>query len=254
MAELGFSLALLGAPVVRRIEPGGRGVEVKWRLRRALQVVAFLALKPDRRVDKDELVDAVWPEATAEAVAKNFHPTLSDVRRTLGGRRQERRRAIVYVHGIYALSPEIDWDVDVERFRHLLAEGGRLRQAAPEEALETWSAAWKLYRGPLMTGSEGPWIDRWREDLRRDYLILLSGIGRLAAELERDLEALDAYRSVLLREPYEERVHMAVMELYAKQGRRDLVRRQYVRLQELLKELDVGPLEETQSCYHRLMR
>jgi len=32
------------------------------------------------------------------------------------------------------------------------------------------------------------------------------------------------------------------------------VRRQYVRLQDLLKELDVEPLAQTQSSYQRLMR
>ena len=60
---------------------------------------------------------------------------------------------------------------------------------------------------------------------------------------------------MLLEEPYEERIHLAMMELYARQGRRDLVRRQYVKLQErLLEELNVEPLEETQERYHQLMR
>ena len=45
------------------------------------------------------------------------------------------------------------------------------------------------------------------------------------------------------------------MELYARQGRRDLVRRQFIRLQELLvDELNVQPLEQTQERYHQLMR
>jgi DNA-binding SARP family transcriptional activator len=44
------------------------------------------------------------------------------------------------------------------------------------------------------------------------------------------------------------------MAIYRRQGRRDLVRRQYVRLEELLKELGVEPLEETQECFQRWMR
>jgi len=249
----GFSLVLLGPPVVRRIEPGGRRVELGWRLRKALQAVAYLALKPERRTDRDDLVEAIWPEASAEAVRKSFHPTLSDARRTLTGGRAGRN-PIVFNQGIYALDPETEWQVDVESFRQRIAAGHERRSADPAAALEAWKAAWTLHRGPLMAGSEAPWIARCREEVRRDYLALLKGLGDLAVELERLTDALDAYRAVLLDEPYEEHLHIAVMELYARQGRRDLVRRQYVRLQDLLKELDVEPLEETQSSYHRLMR
>ena len=65
---------------------------------------------------------------------------------------------------------------------------------------------------------------------------------------------MDAYRSVLLEDPLQERVHLAVMRLYASQGRRDLVRRQYDRLCTLLlEELGVEPMPQTTREYHRLM-
>ena len=57
--------------------------------------------------------------------------------------------------------------------------------------------------------------------MSEEYLALLREVGDLASEHERLTEALDAYRSVLFEEPYEEHVHMKVMELYARQGRRD---------------------------------
>ena len=65
---------------------------------------------------------------------------------------------------------------------------------------------------------------------------------------------MDAYRSVLLEDPLQERVHLAVMRLYAHQGRRDLVRKQYDRLCTLLlEELGVEPMPQTTREYHRLM-
>lgn len=253
-AAVGYSLVLLGTPLVRRIEPGGREVEVVWRLRKALQAVAFLATRPDRRSHKDELIEAVWPEASAEDVRKSFHPTLTDARRTLAAERADRGRLILFNQGVYLLGPELDWQVDVERFRQGLAAGRALREASPEKALQVWNAAWSLYRGPFLAGHEASWIASIRDSARDDYLVLLGELGGLAADLDRVTEALDAYRSLLFEEPYEEHVHMRVMELYARQGRRDLVRKQFVRLQDHLKELGVEPLEETQSCYHRLMR
>lgn len=249
MVEEGFSLGLFGTPVVWRREGGDRRVEVVWRLRRALQAVAYLALCSDRRADKDDLVDAVWPNESAGAIRRNFHPALSDARRSLG-----RRDAILCRHRVYLLNPEIDWDVDVERFRELATAGRERRRAAPEEAFEAWRSAWKLCRGPFLVGTETPWVSELRETLREEYLAVLTGLGALAVELGERTVALDAYRSVVLEDPYEERVHRAIMELYGQEGRRDLVGRQYARLQELLKELGVEPLEETQECYQRLMR
>lgn len=249
----GFSLVLLGPPVVWRLEPGGRRVELVWRLRKALQAVAYLALRPQRRTDRDDFVEAIWPEASAEAVRKSFHPTLSDARRTLTGGRAGRN-PIVFNQGIYALDPETEWQVDVEDFRRRIAAGRELRETDPAAAFDAWKAAWTFHRGPVLAGSEAPWIVRCRDEVRREHLALLKGLGGLAMELGRLTDALDAYRAVLLEEPYEEHLHVAVMELYARQGRRDLVRRQYVRLQDLLKELDVEPLAQTQSSYQRLMR
>ena len=89
---------------------------------------------------------------------------------------------------------------------------------------------------------------------QRLYLELLRDLGDLYLRLAKPEQALDAYRSVLLEDPLQERVHLSVMRIYANQGRRDLVRRQYDRLCVLLlEELGVEPMPETTREYHRLM-
>ena len=248
-----YSFHLFGHPVVYRPGPGRVEVEVRWRLRRAFETVAYLALAPDARASKAELVTAIWSDASESSLRKNFHPTLSEARRTLGG-----GRSILFNQGRYSLHPEIEWEVDVHRFlsgaeqgREILAAGG---PEVGQEALEAWQKAWRLYQGPLMLDHEGAWIETERRRLREIHLKLLADLGDLAAAEEKPTLALDAYRSVLLEDPFEERIHLAVMRLYAAQGRRDLVRRQYVRLQELfLEELGVEPSPTAREQYHLLM-
>jgi DNA-binding SARP family transcriptional activator len=93
-----------------------------------------------------------------------------------------------------------------------------------------------------------------REEYQRQYLEALRDLADLYVRLERPDEAMDCYRSVLFEDPLQERVHLAVMRLYAAQGRRDLLRRQYDRLCSLLlDELGVEPMPETTREYHRLM-
>ncbi len=249
----GFRLLLLGQPIVRRLDVDGEERELEWRLKRALQSVAFLALAPDRRATKQQLVDAVWRDASPASIAKNFHPTLSGARRTLG-----HRHVFVYNQGAYTLNPDLGWWIDCERFSWLAEAGRRLSAgtgAERERALEAWLAAWRLYRGELLSGFEADWIRAHRAELRRRYVELMRDLGGLCVGLGRVTQALDAYRSLLLEEPYEERIHLAVMELYARQGRRDLVRRQFVRMQELLiEELNVEPAAASRERYHQLMR
>ena len=249
----GFRLQLLGQAIVRKIDARGEEREVEWRLRRALQSVAYLALAPDHRATKEQLIDAVWRDSSPGAIAKNFHPTLSGARRALG-----HRQAFVYSQGTYTLNPELGWWIDCERFTEQIEDGRRLSAGSGSElrwALEAWLAAWRLYRGELLSGLEADWIRDQRAVMRRAYVELMRDLGGLCVRLDRVTQALDAYRSLLLEEPYEERVHLAVMELYARQGRRDLVRRQFVRMQELLlEELNVEPAVESRERYHQLMR
>ncbi len=248
-----YLLQLLGQPVIQRVEPDGRQHELSWRLHRSLLSIAYLALAPGHRATKDELVNAIWHEASEQSIRQNFHPTLSEARRALGS-----KRVFVYHQGIYVLNPEFDWWVDCERFREQITAGRLLLTQQPGEeqrALDAWLEAWRLYHGPLLAGAEAAWLRLERDALYQDYIQLLRNIGDLCSRLDRRMLAIDAYRSLLIEEPFEERVHLAVMELYARQGRRDLVRRQYIRMQELLvNELNVQPLDGTQERYHQLMR
>ncbi len=250
-----FSLQLLGQPVVRRLDAGGEERGLDWRLRRAFLSLAYLALAPDHRATKEQLVDALWRDVSETSLAKNFHPALSEARRTLG-----HRKVFVYNQGLYTLNPDFDWWIDSERFVERIRQGRRLLAAGdaggePQRALDAWHEAWRLYRGELLAGVDADWIRSRRQALQRQYVELLCDVGDLSAGLGQVTRALDAYRSVLLEEPFEERIHLAVMELYARQGRRDLVRRQFVRMQELLlDELNVEPREETRERYHQLMR
>ncbi len=248
-----YRLQLLGQPVIQRIESDGSQRELSWRLHRSLLSIAYLALAPGHRATKDELVDAIWQDASERSIRQNFHPTLSEARRALAS-----KRVFVYRQGIYVLNPEFGWWVDCERFREQITAGRLLLTQQPGEeqrALDAWLEAWGLYHGPLLSGSEAAWLRPQRDALYQDYAQLLRNIGDLCTRLDRRTLAIDAYRSLLIEEPFEERVHLAVMELYARQGRRDLVRRQFIRMQELLvNELNVEPLEGTQERYHQLMR
>jgi DNA-binding SARP family transcriptional activator len=257
-----YRLTLLGDPSVRQVDGNGGGQQLEWRLRRSFLVLAYLASSPGLSARREDLVEAVWPREGEQTIDRNFHPTLSHLRRSLAGdRRDGVPPPLLFRTGVYRLNPEITWEIDLLDFRRRVEEG---RAAVARDALDAsgaahpavaaWQQAWKLYRGPFLQGYYDAWVSTRRETYHRLYLELLRELGDLYVRLGRLDEAMDAFRSVLVEDPLQERVHLAVMRIYAAQGRRDFLRKQYDRLCTLLlEELGVEPLPETTQEYHRLI-
>ena len=251
-----YFLGLLGSPLARqRDEEGER--ELDWRLRRSFQVLAFLASSPGLQAGREELIEAVWPTEGERTIERNFHPTLSHLRRALEGghKGKDRPAPLLFRNGVYRLNPEVGWEIDALEFIRLADEGKELAgRGDPEAAAVAWQRAWKLYRGPFLQGYYESWVTARRDVYQPRYLELLRDLGNLYVRLGRNEEAMDAYRSYLVEDPFQERIHVEVMRLYAGQGRRDLVRRQYDHLcRVLLEDLGQAPTEETAREYHLLM-
>lgn len=253
-------ITLLGSLRVSVVAEDGHGDEVRWPLKRAVRILAFLAASEDLEAPRDDLVAALWAEDDEDKIERNFHPTLSHLRRTLTSawsavRADPAPPPLLWAQGTYRLNPEVAWWVDTAELDRLFEAGRSVREERPAAAIELWSRAAGLYRGPFLSGVYDAWVEAPRERYQRRFLDLLRSLGNLLAEQDRLTEAVDTYRRVLIEDPLRERVHLALMRIYSRQGRRDLVRRQYDRLTGLLTdELGVDPLPQTTEEYHRLMR
>lgn len=252
-----YKLGFLGSPVANRRDPDGTEIDLDCRLRRSLQVLAYLASSPGMEAGREELMEAIWPTEGERTIDRNFHPTLSHLRRALeaGFRQREQTVPLLFRRGVYRLNPDFVWEVDALELDLRLDEGkARLERGEPAAAAEAWERGWRLYRGAFLQGHYEAWVSERRDRYQRHYLELLRELGDVYLRLELPEKAMDAYRSVLLEDPLYERVHVALMRLYASQGRRDLVRRQYDRLCTLLlEEVGVQPQPQTTRDYHRLM-
>ena len=252
----GLTLQLLGVPAVswRR---GAELVEIRVRLRRSLHLLAFLALAPERRAHKSALLEALWPEAQAETTRRNFHPAISVLRRAVRDARQPATPSAVVVAraGVYALDPELAWEVDTEAFATAADAGDRhFARGDVETAARCWRAAWHQYRGPLLQEVTAEWLEAPRARLHQRYVAILRALGDLESRRQRWPDAVDAYRALLALEPLVEDAHLALLRAHARQGRRDLVRRQYEKLVRLLREeLGIEPRLESTLEYHALM-
>lgn len=249
-----YRVELLGLARVVFID-GEEEREVRWSLRRAFLLFALLAASPDMRAGRGEMVEAAWPDAPGEVVARNFHPTLSHLRRSLEAARVGGPPVLLFEQGVYRLNPELRWQVDAVEFMRLSALGRERRRAGDTAgAVAHLQTAWQLYAGPFLEGIYAGWVEELRELYFRRYLDVLRQLGEGLSELGDLDRAMDAFRAALVADPLQEKVHLALMRVYARQGRRDRVRHQYDRLSTLLRdELGVEPMAETTNEYRHLM-
>src|SRR3954452_18521467 len=158
-AGMDVSVRLLGG---FEVVVDGRAVHPHhWRRRSAAALVKLLALAPGRRMRREEVIDALWPDLLVDDAAPRLHKAAHYARTSLGV-----PDGVVLADDAVALLPGGDVRTDVADFE---------RTSDPEAALE-------LYGGDLLPDDVyEPWTEEPRERLRLRHQELLRATGRWAA-------------------------------------------------------------------------
>lgn len=187
-----------------------------WRRRDAAALVKLLALSRGRRLHRERLLAALWPDLSVGESAPRLHKAAHFARRWLGG------SDAVVLGDLVSLLPGDRVEVDAVRFEELassaIAASDRTAAAAAADA-----CAGELLPGDLYE----PWSEEPRERLRLLHLDVL----RIAQRWE----------AVTALEPADEQAHVALARRLAEAGDRRAALRQFERLERALRqELGVG--------------
>ena len=223
-----ISLELLGRFAVR--VDGAEIPAAAWKRDRAAAIIKLLALSPERRIHREQAMEAFWPDLDAEAAGANLRKALHFARKALGA-----PDAIGIVREIVAFSPDVEIETDVIRFETAAKAALRSRDAAECET------AADLYGGALLPDDRFlEWLDAPRQRLQQLYVETLR-----AGKLWRRLIALD---------PTDEEAQCALMQAALDAGNRTEAIRQFDQLREKLHaELGVGPSRPAIELYERAL-
>jgi DNA-binding SARP family transcriptional activator/pimeloyl-ACP methyl ester carboxylesterase len=215
------------------------------RRRKARALLAYLALRPGLGHSRESLAALLWSGTTDEHARHNLRQTLFALRQDLS----IEPDPVVLDGETMRLRPA-GVEVDVAAFERGAREGtpAALRRAVA------------LYEGDLLAGftlDESPFDDWLAGERQRLRELALDALERLLA-CDRDAGATERAIQTALRlvtlDPLRESAHRALMELYARQGRRTSALRQYQRCVETLqRELGVKPEPATTDCYQRIL-
>ena len=226
-----------------------------WTTRRARDILCFITSRRHHRASKDTIIDTFWGETDLEVVEKNFHPTVSHIRKALNSNQPLKQNFVLYREGDYQLSPEFSYRIDIEEFDRLMGEGENARRARNfEECIKAYEAAVALYRGEFMQGSYEPWVDEQRVYYREQYLRLLESLAGVAQKMGDWLKSMQLAQRILHEDQFREDIHCLIMRAHGALGNRGAVREHYEGLKRLLQsELGVEPGSETRKLYQELI-
>jgi DNA-binding SARP family transcriptional activator len=220
-AEPPVQISLLGG---FELMIGGRDAAKSIGRRDASRLAKFLALAPQRRAHREQIIDALWPDAPFETAPNRLHKAAHFLRAATGV-----ADSVMLSGAIVALLPDVPVETDIAAFeRHA-------RNGLARGDLRLIDQAITIYRGDLLPHDPyEQWLENDRERLRGRFRHVLRAGGRF----ER-LVAVD---------PTDEEGHLGMMRAMMRAGDRSGVLRQYDWLRRVLEEqLGVDPGPEARS-------
>jgi len=218
-----------------------------WRLRKAASLVKLLALSPDHRMHREQVMNLLWPDLDTKAATNNFHYALHVARNALEPS-SASSRYLRLGEGQLLLCPDGSIWVDVEAFE----EAAKAARRAHDPA--AYRAAIELYAGDLLPRDRyESWTEERRAELRTLQLALIVEMARLYEERGEREAAIEALGRVVAIESMHEEARAELMRLDAASGRRGEALRQYEKLKEALnEEFDEEPSATSRRLYEQI--
>jgi SARP family transcriptional regulator, regulator of embCAB operon len=232
------------------VELGGVRVEGRLPRRQGVLLFALLVLQRRRPLEREEIMEALWPSGRPVAAGAGLRALLSKLRSALGDDALPRGERVQLV------LPADAW-VDVE------AAEEAIHRAETAVASCDWGEAWGAARVAsmipargLLIGHEGPWVEQRRRELdhvaeRAERCIVACGLALGGRELVAAERA--SHRLVELR-PLDESAVMQRMEVLAAAGDPSAALEAYEALRLRLRdELGALPGRELRALHRRVL-
>src|SRR5579871_1054306 len=209
------------------------------RSRKALWLLALLALRPQRPVQREWLAGTLWPDVDQSQSFANLRVVLSELRRALGSERERLRSPDRHTLILDLTGAEVDL---------------RTFDAAMEsKQLSALEQAVALYRGPLLEGCSEEWVPQERRVREQACVQALQMLAEAAQAVADYTRAAGYYQQAVRIDPWCEAAQRGWMEALAKGGDHNAALQVYRKFVQLLKDdPSAAPDEKTTTLYVHL--
>ena len=205
----------------------------------------FRLLSEPHGQTREEIGLILWPELAGSDLTRRFKNVIYKLRSALPD------DTILYEGDLYRFNPDLDYEYDVEVFISYteIAEN----PDTPESQIAALQAAVAAYGGTFLIDLDGTWVIPERERLHLRFIDAGLRLAHLLMDKEDQEAARETCRLVLNQDRTQEAAHRLLMQVYASQGNRAAVVRQYEECRQALKsQLGTTPSPQTQRLYQIL--
>jgi predicted ATPase/DNA-binding SARP family transcriptional activator len=222
-----FEVCVNGAPLPRL------------RSRKGQWLLALLALRHGREVERGWLAGVLWPESTGAQAFHSLRMTLTDLRRALGA--EARRLQSPTPHSLCL--DLAGADVDLLAFDTAIERGD----------MPSLERAIALYSGPLLEGCVEEWAFQERQVREQAYLAALETLAAQATQCGDPGAAERQLRLAVAADPLRESAQRALMQALAAGGNYAAALLAYRELRlRLHRTANVEPDPETQALFRQI--
>jgi len=258
---LGDFRAWRGQSVASEIKPR------EWRRDKARQLFQLLLTHRRRWLQREEIVELLWPDLSPEAAGRDFKVALNALNRAIEPARssdaplraaQGKPFAFIAREGTaYRLRPEADVWLDAAAFEQECETGLRfIKHEMRDEGIAHLRSGLRLYHGDYLPEAlYEDWASEERERLLSLYLRAADRLAEVLLEQGQYDEAIQWCERILTRDVCWESAYRTIMSALAQQGNRPQAFRVYQRcVNALREELDVAPSPATIALHERIVR
>lgn len=227
-----------------------------WRREKARQLFQLLLTYRDAPLDRDQIIEQLWPELDSATAQRNFKVTLNTLYQVLEpGREAGSDSAYILREGTtYGLRPGTDLWLDAQVFAGLVQQAEGLVGSAPGQAIAVLERAVQLYGGEYLPEARyESWAAAEREHLAVLFLRAADRLSELYLQTGRVEEVVSLCQRILACDNCWERAYRHLMIAFDRLGDHGQVARAYQRcLHSLRTELDIAPAAETEALYRKI--
>lgn len=228
----------------------------QWGGRRPKLLLKSIIVHGLREIPKDILIDDLWPDSSPHAGMQNFKVTLHRLRKILEpGLKKSQGSALVHLkNNLVSLNKEF-CRVDLEEFLQACKDIKRhALNSETDQILILGQRVMTLYQGDFLPEEPyTPWVEMKRWALKDTYIDVVLQMAAIYHRQDQLQKAVACCRAVLRIDSCREEAGQLLMQLYARQGRRNEAMQVFSQLSQALKnELGVDPEPATTTILSRI--
>jgi len=231
--------------------------ESRWKSQKARSLLKyFLCMRHKGYIDKEILMELLWPDEDPKKSVQRFHVALAALRKALEPNISKGVKSSYIKRSgpSYRVDIEENGVIDIEEFQTVFEMAEQIKQ--PQKAIRYYKKAESLYRGDFL--EEDPyedWFENEREKYKQMYLLVLKKIIDYC-EMKKDYTGCIIFANKYLNmDKYAETIIRSLMKYYALSGNNPMVIRIYEKFKTFIKkELDCSLSNKTEALFIQLVR